>query len=125
MLIIEYNSKVGDLFPDALTLDVVRSDYKTAQLQTIGDHIRTIASELYITALRLLVATGEIDHRLVKIIHIRSGELHGNSFDIVIRVDKFGQLCSWPEGFCDTGEKLLIELIASQSESKNKEVSDV
>ncbi len=108
MLIIEYNSNDGCHWPDGKIMDAVRCDWASAERAGLqgNTYTRTVASALYITALRLLVANGTIDPNLVKFIYIRSRD------DLIeLTVDRRGYLDYWPEGFCDTDEKMLLELL--------------
>ena len=108
MLIIKYNSKDGCNWPDGKIMDAVRRDWASAKQAGLqgNTYTRTVSSALYITASRLLVANGTIDPSLIKFIYVRS---HDDMIEL--NVDHHGQLNEWPEGFCDTDEKMLLELL--------------
>lgn len=60
-----------------------------------------VATEAFITAVRVHICEGVIPHTEVEFIY--NGQ--------TIRPDKDGRLPVWPKGFCDTDEMLLVRLL--------------
>lgn len=69
-------------------------------LDNIGKEIE-VSSDLVVLAARCLVKEGKINHKEIIFIYNRE----------VIHCDKYGNLASWPRGFCDMHEDLLLRII--------------
>lgn len=110
MFVVNYDAINGSSYCDGTIVNKVLSDYHNAWvLQDNANFGACVASELYINVVRLLIATGRINYKLVKFIFVNEKGTHYEIF-----VDKYGCLSEWPKGFCDISEKLLTELVITQ-----------
>ena len=101
---IKYDPNNGYVFPDGKAQDWVKKTVANFNDIPTEENLEwniTVCSELLIDMFRLEIAKGNIDHKIVKFGY------KGSEID----VDKFGTLIEWPEGFCNTVEKILVQLL--------------
>ena len=99
MITIIYDARNGIAIPDGQISDVVDSIVESGRMGRDETHM--FSTSIVIDALRLAVKEKRINHDQIVF-----------SFNNqTIRVDPFGNLEQWPEGFCDLWTKILIELI--------------
>ena len=118
MLIVEYD--LDEMWYSAATSDgeVEKFVYQTWENYSnpfpYGDHERdltiTVSNEIVITAFRLAILRGDIDHQ--EIAFKFNGEL--------LYPTEEGMLPHWPEGFCELSIKMHAEMISI----RNKKVRD-
>lgn len=103
MLIIEYDSVIGEIVPDGHVRDWAESIAESyAMCKEPKDLLHTtVSSVLMVDAIRLLIMKGEINHKEVVF------RFEGHDLE----VDKNGMLRVWPKGFCDIYDNILEELL--------------
>ena len=95
-----YDNAVGLILPDAEVAlwvnDLVRK-YETSK----EDYSVTVANEIIVMAVRLAVCQGRINHEDIVFVFMEQE----------VPMDKNARIENWPNGFCDTYDRILDGLL--------------
>jgi hypothetical protein len=82
-----------------------------AALLTGQDHRFAVSTESPIHAIRLAIARDEISAEAIRF------QYNGHTFS----ANKYGAILEWPEGFADSGQRLVEKILGTAIEKKRKE----
>jgi predicted ATPase len=99
-LIINYDPVNGEAVPDGKIFSYVKDLVVIAEARIVPMEV-TVGSSTIIEEIRALILEGVLSHKDI-LFKFERKEL---------RVDKYGNLNSWPKGFCDTYENILERLV--------------
>lgn len=116
MLVVEYDARNGGAIPDGLVEEYVKQEimiHEALKEQGGGDRHICTGGEVVVNGFRLAIVKGEI--KANEICFLFKGEK--------IQANKYGNLESWPIGFCDIGMDLAGDILTYQV-SKRKETKE-
>ncbi len=109
MLSIIYDPKHGIISYDALAMDTaldIYARYSRAKelISTNSKTVYMVGSELIIECFRILVLRGIISYKELEFTFYDKDDQ-----EILLLIDKYGNIDHWPKGFCDYRDNLIEE----------------
>lgn len=107
ILTLIYDADFGTPHRDGTLNNVVDT---TIEVLKLSDTTITTATENILHAFRLAVRQNRISHKNIAIVY-RFRDDGPRPVDMCIPIDRQGNLWSWPEGFADYQDKIILQLI--------------